>query len=416
MSTVKIGLFGFGCVGQGLYQLLRQLNIDRFEIKKVVIKTPNKPRIADGDLFTTNASEVLNDPDFDLFVEVIDDAEEAFRIVKEALIKGKPVVTANKKMVAKRLPELLKLEKEYNGLLLYEAAVCGAIPIVRTLDSLFGFEPIQSVRGIFNGTSNFILSAIFNENISYDLALKQAQNLGFAETNPESDVGGYDAKYKAVILAKHVFGVALNPDVIVNYGIDTLTPDDIRFARNQGLKIKLIPQLIVQDDKFAVYVLPQFVNDKDRLYHVENELNGVEVEGEYSGIHFFNGRGAGAFPTAFSVLNDLNNAAERRPYQYAKSKMAKTLINQSQVSVEIYLRYRNDEVKKALKFFGIREGLLDDDYKYIIGNVSLESLALNKHLLIRDGSSVIAVGSGKFLKPIPNQEGKSVSTKLEAVN
>ncbi|MFM9985120.1 MAG: homoserine dehydrogenase [Flavobacteriales bacterium] len=416
MSTVKIGLFGFGCVGQGVYQLIDHLAITQFVIKKIAIKDNTKPRIVNADLLTNDVSEILNDPEIDLFVEVIDNADDAFRIVSTALKLGKPVITANKKMVATHLKELLKLEAEFGGILLYEAAVCGAIPIIRTLNGLFSFEQVNVVRGIFNGTSNFILSAIFNENLNYDLALKQAQDLGFAESNPESDVGGFDAKYKAVILAKHIFGVELSADSVVNLGIDNFTADDIRFAKNQGLKIKLIPQLITQNDRFAVYVLPHFVSRNDRLFHVENELNGVQIDAEYSGTHFFNGRGAGAFPTAFSILNDVNDATNKKGYAYKKSLGSKERIGDDEVLIEIYLRYRNDEVKKALNFSGIREGLLDDDYKYIIGNVTLASIAENKHLLIRDGASVIATGVVKFQKQFYLQDFNANEKKLEVVN
>lgn len=400
MKKYNIGLFGFGCVGQGLFQFINHLTESPFAIRKIVVKDPEKPRIVSREWITLDANEVLNDIEIDIFVEAIDDADQAFDIVKSALRLGKPVVTANKKMVALHLNELIGLEKEFGGVLLYEAAVCGAIPIIRTVDSLFRFESVSQVRGIFNGTSNYILSAIFNHNMTYEAALQQAQNLGFAETNPESDVGGYDAKYKTMILARHLFGVAVKSGDLVNFGIDTLQADDIRFAKNQGLKIKLIPRLISKENEFTAFVLPQFVSEDDRLYHVENELNGVQIEGMFSGTQFFNGRGAGSFPTAFSVLNDIKDAAARNGYSYSHSRSPKKLLDDESIQLEIYLRYNRVEVKGVLGFLNIREGLLDGDYKYIIGDVSLASLRKNRHLIYADGASIIATGKFNILRDV----------------
>jgi len=177
------------------------------EIKKIAIKNPDKKRSLPEDLFTTDASVILNDPEINTIVELINDADAAYQIVKTALKSGKNVVSANKKMVATHLEEFLHIQEQYGTSLLYEGAVCGSIPIIRNLEEYYDNELLYSIRGIFNGSSNYILSKTFNENLDYETALKQAQDLGFAETNPILDVGGFDAKYKLVIAASHAYGI-----------------------------------------------------------------------------------------------------------------------------------------------------------------------------------------------------------------
>ncbi|MBC7758572.1 MAG: homoserine dehydrogenase, partial [Phormidesmis sp. FL-bin-119] len=209
-KKLTIGLFGFGVVGQGLHDIIstKDLNI---EIKKIVIKDSSKSRSLPEDLFTTDASEILDDSGINTVVELINDADAAFKITSTALKSGKNVVSANKKMIAEHLEELVALQKEYGTSLLYEGAVCGSIPIIRNLEEYYDNELLHSISGIFNGSSNFILSKIANEGLEYNDALKQAQDLGFAETDPLLDVGGYDAKFKLLIAAAHAYGAFIKP-------------------------------------------------------------------------------------------------------------------------------------------------------------------------------------------------------------
>src|SRR5690606_8801121 len=195
-----IGMFGFGVVGQGLYDIIKTKKLN-LEIKKFVIKNADKKRTLPAALFTTDASAILEDKEINTVVELIDDADVAFEITKQALKSGKNVVSANKKMIASHLEELTHIQHEYGTSLLYEGAVCGSIPIIRNLEEYYDNELLHSVSGIFNGSSNYILSKIFNDNQTYDVALKQAQDLGFAETDPTLDVGGFDPKYKLAIVA-----------------------------------------------------------------------------------------------------------------------------------------------------------------------------------------------------------------------
>ncbi|HEY9534898.1 MAG TPA: homoserine dehydrogenase, partial [Mucilaginibacter sp.] len=199
-KKLNIGLFGFGVVGQGLYDIIKTKNLN-LEIKKIAIKDGTKERSLPAHYFTTDKNELLNNPEINTIIELINDTEAAFDIVSTALKTGKNVVSASKKMIATYLAELIALQHEYGTSLLYEGAVCGSIPIIRNLEEYYDNELLHSISGIFNGSSNYILSKGFLENLDYASALKQAQDLGFAETDPISDVGGYDAKYKLIIAA-----------------------------------------------------------------------------------------------------------------------------------------------------------------------------------------------------------------------
>ena len=188
MKQFNIGLFGFGNVGRGLYDVLVQTNQQHATIKRVCVRNINKDRGVDKALFTDNADDIFNDPDINMIVELIDDATASLSIVTRALKAHKPVVTGNKHMLAHHLEDLVALQRETGTPLLYDASACGSIPVIRNLEEYYDNDLLVSVKGILNGTSNFILSKIFNENMSYPDALKLAQDLGFAEANPISDI------------------------------------------------------------------------------------------------------------------------------------------------------------------------------------------------------------------------------------
>ena len=221
-KKLKLGLFGFGCVGQGLYHVLHETHGVKAEIKKICVKNHNKPRPIDASFFTYDASEILNDPEIDVVVELIDDAKAAFEIVKKAVENGKHVVTANKKMLAEHLEEIYELQQKYDRSILYEGAVCGSIPILRNLEEYYDNDMITSIEGIFNGSTNYILTKVFEERKSYIEALKAAQDLGFAESDPALDVEGYDPKFKLTIAIAHTFGVFVKPENIINVGIQKI--------------------------------------------------------------------------------------------------------------------------------------------------------------------------------------------------
>ena len=229
MKNLNIGLFGFGNVGRGLYDVLQRIDSSHVQIKRICVRDIKKEREIKAE-FTDNADEIFEDKDINLIVEVIDDAEAAYDIVKRALKSRIPVVSGIKKMLGHHLPELIDMQEQYNTALLYDASACGSIPVIRNLEEYYDNDLLVSVKGILNGSSNFILSKIFNEHMSYDKALKLAQDLGFAESNPTLDIDGWDSLYKLIIITIHAFGVYVSPDEIFTYGISTMNDSDIRFA------------------------------------------------------------------------------------------------------------------------------------------------------------------------------------------
>src|SRR5215831_16245720 len=226
-ANIKIGLFGFGCVGQGLYHVLQQQDQSPFEIEKIVVKDRHKPRSIAPENFSFDKDEILHSDTISIVVELIDDADEAYRIVKEALLRGKSVVTANKKMLAEHRQELLQLQQPFGSTLLYEASCCGSIPVIHLLNEYFSKDEIKEISGIFNGTSNFVLTRMFDEHLDYKEAIKLAQEKGFAETDPHLDVSGKDAANKLSIIATQAFGAFVNPRDIFTIGIENITPSDI---------------------------------------------------------------------------------------------------------------------------------------------------------------------------------------------
>jgi homoserine dehydrogenase len=375
MSKLKIGLFGFGCVGQGLYDVLSKSAGFRADIAKICVKQKNKQRPIDASYFTFDRYEILDNSEINVVVELIDDADEAYKIVSYALKKGKHVVTANKKMVANHLKELVELQHKHNVSLLYEASSCGSIPIVRTLEEYYDNELLFSVSGIFNGTSNYILTKTIFENLSYADALKQAQDLGFAETDPTNDVEGFDAKYKVIILAAHAFGLFVEPEKVFNFGISTLSTWDVNYAREKGLKIKLIPTIKKHPDgTVSVFVLPQFVNSNNYLFNVENEFNGVIVEGAFSDKQFLSGKGAGGHPTGSAVLSDISALSYDYKYEYKKYKQNNDVQFNNDILVKVYLRYEDDAFVKQLQFEEVFVKHTSDRFKYVIGLLPVAEL------------------------------------------
>src|ERR1700712_185438 len=383
-KKLKIGLFGFGVVGQGLYDIIKTKNLN-LEIVKICIKDASKERSLPSHLFTTDKEELLNNPEINTIVELINETEPAFEIVSRALSTGRNVVSASKKMIATHLDELINLQHQYGTSLLYEGAVCGSIPIIRNLEEYYDNELLHSICGIFNGSSNYILSKGFIENLDYDSALKQAQDLGFAETDPIMDVGGFDAKFKLVIAASHAYGVVVKPEEVFNLGIQNLSAYDMQYAREKNLKIKLVPVAKELDDRHvALFVLPKFVNESEFLYNVEYEYNGVIVQAAFADQQFFFGKGAGGHPTGSAVLSDIAALRYNYQYEYKKAKEKKDLKFTNDIELKVYLRYEDDSLVEALNFKHIDESYHSDGYKFVIGKVNLQNIINNQQFIAND--------------------------------
>lgn len=395
-KKINIGLFGFGVVGQGLYDVISQSPALDKAISKICVKN-KKERGLPEELFCYDADEILNDPEINTVVELINDSQEAYHIVKTALSKGKNVVSANKKMIAENMKEMIELQKKHNVSLLYEASACGSIPVIRSLEEYYDNDLLLSVTGILNGSSNYILSKVFDHNKLYTEALKEAQDLGFAEADPSFDVDGFDSLFKLIILTMHSFGVVINPDEVLNYGISNISDFDIRYAREKGFKIKLVGQVErLRDKKITLFVLPRFVARDKYIYSVEDEFNGVVIKGLAYDKQFMFGKGAGGHPTGSAVLSDITALMHNYRYEYKKANYFEGFNYFKDGAIEIYLRYNHPDVLKLIEFQSISEAYQGPVHSYKIGFVKLSCLIQKKELL-RNNKDLFIAATGKSL-------------------
>ncbi|MEP7196065.1 MAG: homoserine dehydrogenase [Saprospiraceae bacterium] len=373
---LTIGLFGFGCVGNGLHEVLQKTPGLKTKIKLICVKEKKKHRQLPAEYFTYDKFDILNDDEINTVVELIDDADAAFEIVKIALQKGKAVVTANKKMIAEHFHELLELQRIHQMPLLYEAACCASIPIIRNLEEYYDNDLLESIEGIVNGSTNYILSKTSEENLSYEEALMEAQEKGYAESNPIMDTGGFDAKYKLLILIAHAFGIVVKPEDIYNIGIDRLGELELNYAKEKGLKIKLVAFAEkTVDAKIKAFVLPKFVDKNDKLYSVDDVFNGVKTKSYFSDVQFFVGKGAGAYPTASAVLSDISALSYDYRYEYKKLNQRESLERDSEIKLKIFLRHDLSNYSEFKNYFEeISESYLNCKSGFIIGIISLKFL------------------------------------------
>jgi homoserine dehydrogenase len=319
-STVRIGVLGCGNVGAALVGLVASQAKEieartgvQLEITRVAVRNLSRDREVDlgPGVLTRDTFDVVNDPDVDLVVEVIGGIEPARELITTALGAGKPVVTANKELLANVGVELFQAADAHGVDLLFEAAVAGGIPIVRTLRESLRGEPIRRVMGIVNGTTNYILTKMTEQGAAYGEALAEAQDLGFAERDPTADVEGFDAGAKAAIMASIAFGAKVVAGDVYHEGISKITAADIDVARRLGYVVKLlaIAELDDASGEIAVRVHPALVAVHHPLASVRESFNAVFVEGDAVGQLMFYGRGAGGLPTASAVLGDVIDAA-----------------------------------------------------------------------------------------------------------
>lgn len=374
-NQLTIGLFGFGTVGKGLYDVLHSTPTLQSSIKKICIKQIDKERSIAADNFTADAAVLLNDPNINVIVELIDDADAAFEIVKTALQNGKAVVSANKKMIAEHFEELLQLQQQYNTPFLYEAACCASMPIVRNLEEYYDNDLLRSIRGIINGSTNFILTKIFEEQLEFSEALRLAQQLGFAESDPKLDIGGFDAANKLSILLAHSFGVISKTNEFIFNGIENISLPDALVAKEKKYSIKLVATAKkLKNGKLAAFVLPQFVTPKDDLYYVQDEFNAVTTESSFSDKHFFKGKGAGALPTASAVLSDISALRYNYKYEYKKINHQTDTVISNNFYLKVFVSV--DDITKINKddFEWIEEWHNEFKYSWLVGTIHAEKL------------------------------------------
>jgi len=311
--SVRIGILGFGTVGMGVYKLIenRKDYILKYtgknvEIKKILIRNLEKPReINVKELLTCDIDEILNNKEIELIIEAIGGVDPAYDFVKMAITLGKHVITANKELLAKHGDELFKLAEKRNVYLKYEASVGGAIPIIHQVDRLKVTNNFDFIAGILNGTTNFILSKITENDMNFNEALIEAQKLGFAEANPEYDLKGFDTVYKLAILIRKAFDIKANVFDISRKGIDEISEKDIKDIEKWGYKIKLLGWCKKIDNGVITGVEPVLVGKNNILSHIGGVNNAIILRGDGFGEHIFIGKGAGESPTSDAVVADL---------------------------------------------------------------------------------------------------------------
>lgn len=413
-KKLTIGLFGFGVVGEGLYKALQQTSSLNATIKKVCIKHPGKKRNAPEELFTTDKNELLNDEEINVIVEVINESEPAFEIVSTALKNGKHVVSASKKMIAEHLPKLLELQKQTGKSFLCEAAACASIPVIRNLEEYYDNDLLHSIKAIVNGSTNFILTKMFEESLSFKDALLLAQQLGFAESDPTLDIDGWDAVNKWVILLAHAYGIVEHPEQIVFNGIQNIQLSDAVVAKEKHFDIKLVAQAKkLLNGQVAAFVLPQFVRADDHLYFVKNEYNGVVIESSFADKQFFYGKGAGSFPTASAVLSDIS--ALRYNYRYEYKKLYHHIIPElsSDFYIKAYVSFDDWQFIPKEKFEWIEEWHAEAERKYLVGVLPFSELKSNNWW--RENNTSLILAPEPIIEDVEIRKLKKKSLELAGV-
>ena len=321
METIKVAILGFGTVGQGIYhiinekkhQLKEQLGLE-VEVAKILVTNTERERVAGTKhLLTNDINEVLSVPGLQVVFEAIVNEEPAYSYLKAAVQKKCHVVTANKVMFAKRGEELQLLAKQNGVSVGFEASVAGGVPIIKTLKNILLVNEVKSIQGILNGTTNYILTKMRTEKQSFEKALQDAQQLGYAEADPYNDVSGQDAFKKLMILSSLAFGKQPNWSEVEVTGIDTITLEMVEEASKQNLRYRHVAEIIKNEDgKIIGKVTPLLVDKDHPLFQVDDIYNGVTIDTNYIGTLTIIGPGAGMYPTASVMVEDYVEIALRK--------------------------------------------------------------------------------------------------------
>lgn len=365
---VNIALLGHGVVGSGVVEVLTQncesitkRAKERIEIKYILDKREfNDSKFAEK--FTKNYSDILNDDDVKIVVEVMGGLSPAYEYVKEALLKGKSVVTSNKELVAEKGHDLLKIANEKNCNFLFEASVGGGIPIILPIHQCLAANEVIEIAGILNGTTNFILTKMIHDNVSFNEALKMAQELGYAERDPSADIDGDDACRKICILASLAYGKHVYPENVHVVGIRDIDIKDVKYVKECDCVIKLIGRVKkLNDVKLEIEVEPMLVSNNSQLAGVEDVFNGILVRGDSTGDVVFYGKGAGKLPTASAVVADIIECVKHfdtRKYLFWDDSDEQYIKDYNEYETSLYVRvsYNStctcdciNEIKKQLE-------------------------------------------------------------------
>ena len=363
---VSVAIMGHGVVGSGVAEIITTHKQKLFASigEEVYIKHildlrefPDSPL---AERFTKNFEDILNDVEVRVVAEVMGGINPAYDFTKRLLKAGKSVVTSNKELVAAKGAELLQIAKDNNVNFLFEASVGGGIPIIRPMNQCLVANNVMEVAGILNGTTNFILTKMIAEGMDFDTALKLAQDLGFAERNPEADVEGHDACRKICILASLAFSKHVYPDNVHTEGITKITLEDVKYATAYNCVIKLIGKVKKLDDgKMDILVAPMFVSKNSQLANIDYEFNGIMVRGDCTGDVVFYGKGAGKLPTASAVVADIIDCCKHlknRKYLYWADSTKDHFISYTKSESAMFIRLQTEDenaaVTKAKELFG----------------------------------------------------------------
>lgn len=315
---MKVAILGFGTVGSGVFEIMKSNpdGIARRAGEEIEVKYVLDLRDFPGDpveeVLVHDFSQIVNDPEVGVVIEVMGGVEPAYSFVKEALLKGKSVCTSNKELVAKHGAELLEIAKQKKENFLFEASVGGGIPIIRPLNQSLTADEIQEVTGILNGTTNYILTKMRDEGADFDEVLADAQAKGYAEHNPSADVDGFDAGRKIAILTSLAYGMQVDYEDIYTEGITKITKADIAYAKAAGANIKLFGTSKTVEGKVYAMVAPRMIGKEHPLYTVDDVFNAILVRGNFLGDVMFYGKGAGKLPTASAVVSDVVDAVKHQ--------------------------------------------------------------------------------------------------------
>lgn len=357
---------GHGVVGSGVAEVLLT-NADSISKRaaddinvKYILDLREFPDSPLADRFTKDFAVIENDPTVRIVVECMGGLNPAYDFVKRCLLAGKSVVTSNKELISVKGQELLTIAKKNNLNLLFEASVGGGIPIIRPICQCLTANEIYRITGILNGTTNFILTKMVDENMSFDDALKMAQDLGYAERDPSADVDGIDTCRKIAILASLSFGKNVDPDLIKTEGIRNITLEDVKYAEKWGGVIKLIGNVVkLENGNVVPAVYPAFVSNESQLSSVNDVFNAILINGNAIGDVMFYGRGAGKLPTASAVVADVVDCVKHisaRKYVYWDEAESTYVEDSDKLLTKMFIRVKTDDyqslVEKASSLFG----------------------------------------------------------------
>ena len=354
---VQMAVLGYGVVGSGVVEVLstHKESIAKRAQEEICVKyildRREFPESPFADRFTKSFDQILQDPEVRVVVEVMGGLDPAFEYTAQCLKAGKSVVTSNKELVASKGAELLKIAREMNVNFLFEASVGGGIPIIRPLSQCLAANDVIEIAGILNGTTNFILTKMIRESMSFEDALALAQKLGYAERNPAADVEGFDACRKICILASLAYGKHVYPHQVHTEGITQITLADVEYADNWGGVIKLIGQVEkTESGRLQTIVCPMFVSRESQLSSVDDVFNGILVQGDATGDVVFYGKGAGKLPTASAVVADVIDCVKHfkaRKYLFWEEGSEEYVEDYRERPILLYVRAKTQDPEKA---------------------------------------------------------------------